>query len=311
MTPGAGKGSSAREALLPVATAVPMGTPVVPVATPIAVAPPRAEEMYREPVSVADDYHWSQTLGEHAALVLRERLYLSQIFCQACEKKTSYSVGALAEAPAGGLHMRDEDIVAHLRPGAFEVREESTCICRYLLHQARELRLGYFAPRLGGGQPGDGLWEGGLAGFGWPEGETPGLVFERPFRCTLCCCCVLLNPQEIGAHDRGTPIGGTRMEWDTCMACWPYRRYALHDGEGAKEYAVRVPLLCADGGRNCCAPSCFNHVFTMPITKADGDEEVGAIESHWPGCAPPPARLAPSCASPPRHRACQPCTIAG
>ena len=139
----------------------------------------------------------SQTLDAAPGLVLRERLYLSQICCAQCEKKTSYAVGVKPDTGIDPAHMSDEVMITLLNPGAFEVREESTCFCRYCLHQWRELKLGYFAPRLGGGQPGDGLWEGGLAGYGWPEGEIPGLVFERPFRCTLACCCYLLNPQAL------------------------------------------------------------------------------------------------------------------
>ena len=75
------------------------------------------------------------------------------------------------------------------------------------------------------------------------------------------------------------------------MCCWPFRRYAVQDADGRTEYHVQVPLLCADGCRNCCAPTCFNPVFTMPITapltephSAGSDAPLGVLESHWPGC---------------------------
>jgi len=278
--------SSARESLLPpgdVPTAVPVvasGVPAVPTGVPV-----QPQAMYREQVHTADGY-WAQTLGASPGLVLRERLYLSQICCAACEKKTSYTVGALPAHNAGleKQWLNDETMVAMLTPGAFEVREESGCCCRYCLHQSRELKLGYFAPRVGGGQPGGGVWEGGLAGFGWPEGEIPALWLERPFKCTLCCCCCLLNPQEMSLYDGQEVLGKALMEWDCCMVCWPYRRYGVLDAAGAKEYDVHVPLACADGCRNCCAPTCFNRVLTMPITAAGDAAQLGSLENHWPGC---------------------------
>mmetsp|Transcript_28783 Transcript_28783/g.85669 ORF Transcript_28783/g.85669 Transcript_28783/m.85669 type:complete len:229 (+) Transcript_28783:839-1525(+) len=88
------------------------------------------------------------------------------------------------------------------------------------------------------------------------------------------------------ALDGGVPIGGSKMEWECCMCCWPYRRYAIEDAEGRAEFHVQVPICCADGCRNCCAPTCFNPIFSMPIT-ARGPSglsaQLGALESHWPG----------------------------
>ena len=276
------KPSSGREALLPAAEAVPVGQPVVGQALP-PQAPRSPAEMYRDPVHAADGY-WASALDAAPNLVLRERTYLSQMCFAACEKKMSYSAGSLQDQPPG-QHLKDEDLLRLLAPGNFEIREESSCLCRYCLHQMREAKLGYFAPRtVPAHAAGDGLWEGGLAGFGWPEGEQPGLVFERPFKCTLCCCCCLLNPQEMRTLDGGQPIGGTVMEWECCMALCPYKRFAVHDARGEKEFEVHVPLLCADGCRNCCAPTCFNPVFHMPLTTAGSKEPVGSLENHWPGC---------------------------
>jgi hypothetical protein len=292
MKPASG---SAREGLL-AATApdVPVGmSPDVPLGTPpdipmaMAIGQPQAplapEVMYREPVGFADGYSM-QTLSAASGLVLRERVYLSQLCCAACEKKTSYAAGVLPENSSPEAYVDDNEMLSFLNPGAFEVREESECCCRYCCHQFRELKLGYFAPRVVGGQPGDGLWEGGLGGFGWPEGETPALLLERPFRCTVCCCCCLLNPQEMKVFDSGVSLGGALQEWDCCMVLWPYRRYAVVDEHGEKEMTVEVPLLCADGCRNCFAPSCCNQVFSMPIKPVGGGDAIGSLENHFPGC---------------------------
>ena len=292
MKPASG---SAREGLL-AATApdVPVGmSPDVPLGMPpdipvaMAIGQPHAplapEVMYREQVGFADGYSM-QTLSAASGLVLRERVYLSQLCCAACEKKTSYAAGVLPENSSPEAYVDDNDMLSFLNPGAFEVREESECCCRYCCHQFRELKLGYFAPRVVGGQPGDGLWEGGLGGFGWPEGETPALLLERPFRCTVCCCCCLLNPQEMKVFDSGVSLGGALQEWDCCMVLWPYRRYAVVDEHGEKEMTVEVPLLCADGCRNCFAPSCCNQVFSMPIKPVGGGDAIGSLENHFPGC---------------------------
>ena len=273
-------------------TALPMGSPVadhvmIPQAVPIAAVGVSPQAMYQggEVIRPADNYHWAATLGPAPGLLLRERTYLSQMLCAACEKRQSYAVGLFNPTAHATSHLDDEQFVASLSPGAFEVREESSCCCRYCLHQARELKLGYFFSR--GGQPGDGLWEGGLAGYGWPQGEVPMLWYDRPFRCTLCCCCVLLNPQEMRVKDvaANTPLGGTVMEWACPMSICPYRQYGVVDAFGRKEFDVHVPFCWIDGCRNFCAPTCFNPVFSMPITAAhDRAQEVGAIESHWPGC---------------------------
>ena len=95
--------TSAREALLPTAvpvdlpTAVPAAVPTaVPVggATPVVHAMPQPplspQEMYREQVHAADGYA-VQTLAAAPGLVMRERLYLSQVLFAACEKKTSFA----------------------------------------------------------------------------------------------------------------------------------------------------------------------------------------------------------------------------
>ena len=68
----------------------------------------------------------------------------------------------------------------------------------------------------------------------------PGLIFERPFRCTLACCCCLFNPQEMRALDADVPLGGSKMEWECSMCCWPYRRYAIQDAEEHTEYHVQA-----------------------------------------------------------------------
>lgn len=294
--------SDQREALLDTAEAVPVGIPVVP------------QIMARESAPMA---HWRDMLSvESPGLLMRERISLLQFMFGACEKRTSFAVGAYpnnADATVLHAHLDDGAFQSALVNGLFEVREESTCLCRYCCHQNRELRIGIFPARRN--MPGslvDVEVQGGLGGLGWPEGEVssnqlsairaeefyfffviqvPSLEFFRPFKCTVPCCCCLLHPQEIRALDTSTssPLGGTKMDWSCwfCVApllCVPRLRYTVHDEAGKPEHEVHVPACFADQGLNCCAPTCFNSVFVMPITAPGDKAEIGSVQSHWPGC---------------------------
>lgn len=95
----------------------------------------------------------------------------------------------------------------------------------------------------------------------------------------------MLNPQEMQVRGRGgRPLGGTVQNWSCYMCCWPVREYGIHDEAGRPEYVLRVPIACADGCTNCCAPTCFNAVYHMPILDAQSRVPVGSVQSHWPGC---------------------------
>ena len=97
--------------------------------------------MNRTPTNMQD------ALGGVAGLMLRERVYLSQVACGACEKKTNMLVGSwLPTDQAGGggsagAHLDDSSFLHALRTRSlFEIREESDCLCRYCCHQWREVR---------------------------------------------------------------------------------------------------------------------------------------------------------------------------
>jgi len=249
------------------AATIAVGMPVA------ATAAPTQQSMMRQ---IADP----STTG----IVYRERIYLSQVFCQACEKKTNFAVGSYPSNDGNDGHVNDPQILAYLRSAWLgEVREESTCLCRYCCHQNRELKLGFFSLS-DLGVVGGTFAEGGFAGYGWPEGRVPELVLDRPFRCTLCCCCFLINPQEMSAEQEGRVVGRTVQQCKPCPClCFPFE-YFVYDEAEAHVYTVRAPACSDDGCRNCCAPTCFNAAFVAPITDAKSGAEVGSIENHWPGC---------------------------
>jgi len=271
-------------------SAVPVGIPVT-----TATAQPVPQTMAR----AVPPQHWQEMLAPTPALVMRERVSLLQFMFGACEKRTSFAVGgypSMGSAPAPDAlhaHLDDEAFKAAMNSqGLFEVREDSTCLCRYCCHQHRELRLGIFPARPPG--PGDALdleMQGGLGGLGWPEGEVPSLQLLRPFKCSMPCCCCMLHPQEMSALDTGSKelLGKTVMDWSCwlCIApclCVPRLRYTVSDAAGKPEVDVHVPLCFTDGCVNCCAPTCFNSVLLMPVTAPGDTAEIGSIQSHWPGC---------------------------
>merc|ERR1719420_699694 len=92
---------------------------------------------------------WRELLAPSPGLLMRERISLMQFLCGACEKRISYAVGQLPAQPdpSAHPHMDDNTFMASLSSGLFEIREESTCCCRYCCHQNRELKLGLFAAR--------------------------------------------------------------------------------------------------------------------------------------------------------------------
>lgn len=278
---------------LPVAAAVPAAPLAVASAVPLGV-PATVVEPLTMGRSVGQPGDLSGLAGA-GGLVLRERIYLSQILCGACEKKASFAVGAFSPSmedhgPGRGreaVYQNDLAIKTNIASAwQGEMREESTCLCRYCCHQFREMKMGFFPPESLGVVGGN--WtEGGLGGWGWPEGRSPVLTLDRPFRCTLCCCCCLLNPQEMSADSQAAGrLGRTIQTWRWWMGLWPcMRTFDVRDAADKPVYTVQLPLACGDGCRNCCAPSCCNHVFSAPLLDAATGQRVGSIENHWPGIA--------------------------
>ena len=270
------KQTDTREALL-------AGQPQPAVGIPVA---PAAQVMAR---------NWQEVMASTPGLLLRERISLMQFLCGACEKRTSYAVGAYPMQDGADVHVHLDDtafLTSLNTQGLFEIREDSTCLCRYCCHQHRELRLGFFAPRSQVGvDPIDAEMQGGFGGLGWPEGEVPMLTLLRPFKCTINCCCCLFQPQEMNVVDTAAnaPLGGTTCDWSCCLSlrplcCVPVLRYNVRDATDKTEFQVHVPGCFAHDCVNCCAPCCCNPVCVMPITAPGDGTEIGSIQSHWPGC---------------------------
>merc|ERR1711988_1956664 len=89
----------------------------------------------------------------------------------------------------------------------------------------------------------------------------------------------------------GQVLGHTKQDWrcfSACCCCTQYDKVFGANGE-LKYVSAFHPCCCSPGDatggfNNCCAPTCFNHVFTLPVFDATETKIVALIENVWPGC---------------------------
>lgn len=213
-------------------------------------------------------------------LLIREKLYLEQVLCGACERKTVFKVanwdrGIMDDA-------NDEQFTT--RAAQFQVREESECCNRYCFRQFRELKLGLFP--LGGA-----MHDLGEAP-GWVEEVDPILVMDKPCRFPIVCgCCMFCAPEMniVRPPTETSPfqeqLGRAIVDWKWYNCCWPGTWMNIEDARGNVIYNLYRPVLCADGCSNCCAPSCCNRTHTTYIQQGPlpTGPKVGSLLNVWPG----------------------------
>jgi len=217
--------------------------------------------------------------------MVRQNLFLSEILFNFCERRNRYTITAWDETMA--RVPTDEEFQS--LPKIFETREDSTCFCRYCCKNYREMKLGIFPPFIR--NEGQGTFN--LRAPGYPEdGTRPLMELVRPFRCTILCCCCVLNPQEMSVmSSAGTELGQTMQDWRCFQACFCCTQYDKTFGPNheLKYVSAWHPFCCAPGDatggfNNCCAPTCFNPVFTIPVFDPSETQIVALIENVWPGC---------------------------
>jgi hypothetical protein len=215
-------------------------------AVPVASVEPSAP-MIRE-IDVKAEEPWAAILSPHEGLLVREKLFLSQILCPACERQLRFNVGPWSRDMPARLDSEVFDQLVHQH--TFEMREESSCCCRFCCHQFRESKIGMFAPNQ------DTRAGGGFQGF------DPYLTVERPFKCTCCVGPIMCHPPEVTVTaPRGgaaTRVGHTVLNWQWFNCCWPcwlvFDVTTAFDSEGnptgaAPQYEVRSQRHHAPLGR--------------------------------------------------------------
>lgn len=248
-----------------------------------------------------------QMLTQHDGLLIREKLFWSQVVIGACEKRTQFTVAPWSQDMPERL---DETQFATVESQPlFEIRESSPCCLpygRYLCHQHRQAKFAVYPP-LGGT---------GIAA-GWPDTSIakPMMIVERPFRCTIVCCCTMFNrpvaytqvpsnmknsysyPTDMKPEDIPVDtIGMVDLNWKWWNAFYPclftfdiHNLQNAHHNEvdrspSAVPYSIQVPQCMGNGWVNCCAPTCFNPIMSMPIIDNHTGAVVGEIQNQWPGC---------------------------
>jgi hypothetical protein len=182
-----------------------------------------------------------------------------------------------------------------------EIRESSPCCIpwgRYLCHQNRQAKFALYPP----------LESTGVKS-GWPDASVakPLMIVERPFRCTIICCCKMFNrplaytqlpvsdatfpidmkPEEIPVKN----IGMVDLSWKWWNCYYPCLfTFDIHDfrktqdetdtSPSAVPYSIQVPQCMGNNWVNCCAPTCFNPIMKMPIIDNNTGAVVGEIQNQ-------------------------------
>jgi len=219
------------------------------------VAAPQVPEMSRNALNALEP------LG--AVAVRQDLQWLEEIFA-CCEVRNKYKVSTI---PVGLENKKFDDQELTSFPMLFDVREDSTICCRLCCANMRAFKMGFFPP----GTPHSPRW---------PATE-PMLMLDRPFRCS-CWLGRCYAPQQIHVHAEGQKVGYVEQDcrcFDCCClwTCWA----KSFDATNQPVHSFETPIC----GRNCCAPTCCNHVFTINVLDArDETKKLGVIKNIWPGC---------------------------
>jgi hypothetical protein len=240
------------------------------------------------------------SLTQHDGLLIREKLFWSQVLIGACEKQTQYTVAPWTQDMPERM---DESIFSSVEQHPLlEIRESSPCCCpwgRYSCRNFRQAKFGVYPPLLNAASG---------ARSGWPETSdaTPIFIVDRPFMCTVACCCCLFNPPvaytemplssttpELGSRPEQIPtarIGEVELMWKWWNGMWPcLLEYHIRDfatnarsarPEKAPTYIVEVAHACGSGCLNCCAPTCFQPIFSMPVRDGQSGLIVGELQNQ-------------------------------
>jgi len=264
----------------PLLTATPIATaqPLLGIA-----AQPAMVVMNRNPVqehvvfnATIEDY-----LAQSPGLLVREKLWLAQMLCGACEKQVQFKVANWDQ------HVPDaaEDSEFTARPAQFMIKEESECCQRYCFHQLRHLKLGVF--------PMGGTMHDTQERSGWPVGVDRLLEMEKPCRCPIICgCCMFCKPEMTVTRpaqpQRGVPeeyFGRVEFDWKWWNCFFPCEQYmSVKDHEDRELYSLRRPVCCSLKDCACvnmCAPSCCNLVHRTYIEQ--DQVVVGEMKNIFPG----------------------------
>eukprot|EP00210_Caulerpa_lentillifera_P001397 g1344.t1 len=207
--------------------------------------PPTEQEMHRDAINAFEEVE--------GLMVYQDLQWLEEIV-SFLEVRNRYKISAL---PKGNEYRDFENREFESMPAMFEARKDSSFCCRICCANNREFKLGLFPPDTPRHPQ-------------WPE--TPSLLtIDRPFRCSINCICCMLNPQEVKVTSgTGQDLGKIVYDWRFIDCCFKCTRWA-------KSYD---PV-----GENCCAPTCYNKVFTIYVLDKETEKKpLGVFRNIFPGC---------------------------
>lgn len=201
-------------------------------------------------------------MSDSSTLLVRQRLDKFEA-CTGCVKRNKYKIAALADPSNPDFTDKFEESSFKALPQVFTAKEESSFLCRICCQKWREFKMTVTAEK---------------------PGEDPvAYTFERPFKCTMLCCCVMLFPQELTVKDHAAANMG-RVWWDfNCLAAMCGKlHWKVDDAGGNTQYVVEDNTCC---NKNMCAPTPCCPTRTMDILDPASMQPVGSIQNIFPGCS--------------------------
>jgi len=201
-------------------------------------------------------------MNDSPALLIKQKLDKLEMFCPALQKRNKYKISQLKDVGSSDFTGQWDDKKFKKLPHVMTAKEESTFCCRFCCMNMREFNMKVTAE---------------------VQGSDPEVYrFFRPFKCTLLCCCFLINPQEIKvSRGDGTEIGSAKQDWRCVDACLGKTYWKVEDKDGKDLYIIEDNHCC---NANCFAPSLCCKVRNMDIYDDKQENKIGAIQNIFPDC---------------------------
>jgi hypothetical protein len=222
-------------------------------------------------VAVAAPVHQSMTdvlgiLGPQKGVLMRQKLDVLEAL-SGWERRNKYQVSTKPHDKGDSpKEWEDKTFKDALKKGhILTLKEDSECCQRQICRPMHSFRI-----KVKGGDDTK------------ADGESLA-EFDRPFKCSIVCCCKLFNPSTLTASLKGGQVTGRVIHhWpfiNNFMVC--NRWWRVVDADGKDKYMIHDNFCCNE---NMCAPSCFCPVRTIDIMTPDETKKVGSIVNIWPGC---------------------------
>lgn len=225
-----------------------------PIAAPaVAVAAPAAQSMNDA----------SAILAPHKGILVKQKMDIMDLIIP-CQKENKYKVASKPKDKGNEpSEWEDKTFKKALKKNEIlTMKEKSDFMARFCCMARREFNM-----KVKAGDDVDA--EGGMGSF------------FRPFKCTMLCGPIMLNPQKIEVKDKsGEFIGEVVQHFDCIKYCMCTNMWKVKDKDDKTRYIIEQNLCST----NACAPSPCCAVHNIDIKDADGKEVVGNIRDYFPGC---------------------------